>query len=254
MEQHELRPPRGAKRPRKRIGRGNASGHGTYSGRGIKGQQARSGSGPSHAFEGGQTPLVRRLPRRRGFHNPFRVAYTPVNLRDLAKFPDGAEVTPESLHEMGVVRTLRRPVKLLGDGNLSVALTVRTHRVSDTARAKIEAAGGTVEELTPRPPPSERETKAERRAKARAPKAEESASEEAAEQEQKTEAPAAAADTSEADTGEEKPKKTTAKARKAKTSASKPKKGAAKAKKGAAEAAGTEENVSPGPEAAPAKD
>ncbi|MCH7511419.1 MAG: 50S ribosomal protein L15, partial [Chloroflexi bacterium] len=157
MEQHELRPPRGAKRPRKRIGRGNASGHGTYSGRGIKGQQSRSGSGPSHAFEGGQTPLVRRLPRRRGFTNPFRVAYTPVNLHDLAKFPDGGEVTPESLHEMGVVRSLRRPVKLLGDGDLSVALIVRTHRVSDTARAKIEAAGGTVEELTPRPPPSERE-------------------------------------------------------------------------------------------------
>ena len=256
MEQHELRPPRGAKRPRKRIGRGNASGHGTYSGRGIKGQQSRSGSGPSHAFEGGQTPLVRRLPRRRGFHNPFRVAYTPVNLRDLAKFPDGGEVTPESLHEMGVVRSLRRPVKLLGDGDLSVALIVRTHRVSDTARAKIEAAGGTVEELTPRPPPSERETKAERRAKARAPKAEEPASEKAAEQEQEAEAsaPAAEANTSEAEAGEEKPKKTTAKARKTKTSASKSKKGAAKAKEGAAEAAGTEEIVSPDPETAAAKD
>ena len=254
MEQHELRPPRGAKRPRKRIGRGNASGHGTYSGRGIKGQQARSGSGPSHAFEGGQTPLVRRLPRRRGFHNPFRVAYTPVNLRDLAKFPDGGEVTPESLHEMGVVRSLRRPVKLLGDGDLSVALIVRTHRVSDTARAKIEAAGGTVEELTPRPPPSERETKAERRAKARAPKAEEPASEKAAEQEQEAPAPAAEANTSEAEAGEEKPKKTTAKARKTKTSASKSKKGAAKAKEGAAEAAGTEEIVSPDPETAAAKD
>ena len=94
MEQHELRPPRGAKRPRKRIGRGNASGHGTYSGRGIKGQQSRSGSGPSHAFEGGQTPLVRRLPRRRGFTNPVRVAYTPVNLHALAKCPGGGEVPP----------------------------------------------------------------------------------------------------------------------------------------------------------------
>ncbi|MCH7837594.1 MAG: 50S ribosomal protein L15, partial [Chloroflexi bacterium] len=110
MEQHELRPPRGAKRPRKRIGRGNASGHGTYSGRGIKGQQSRSGSGPSHAFEGGQTPLVRRLPRRRGFTNPFRVAYTPVNLHDLAKFPDGGEVTPESLHAMGVAPLRARSV------------------------------------------------------------------------------------------------------------------------------------------------
>ena len=271
MEQHELRPPRGAKRPRKRIGRGNASGHGTYSGRGIKGQQSRAGSGPSHAFEGGQTPLVRRLPRRRGFTNPFRVSYTPVNLHDLAKFPDGGEVTPESLHEMGVVRSLRRPVKLLGDGELSVALMVRTHRVSDTARAKIEAAGGTVEELTPRPPPSERETKAERRAKARASKAEEPtepASKDTSPQEEETEAPAADVDTpkaepsaakpkkatAKAEAGEGKPKKTTAKARKAKTSASKPKKSAAKAKKGVAEAAGTEENVSPDPEAAAAKD
>ena len=153
MEQHELRPPRGAKRPRKRIGRGNASGHGTYSGRGIKGQQARAGSGPSHGFEGGQTPLIRRLPRRRGFHNPFRVAYTPVNLRDLASFPAGSEVTPESLRESGRVRSLRRPIKLLGVGDVTAALTVRTHRVSAAARAKIEAAGGTVEELTPRPPP-----------------------------------------------------------------------------------------------------
>ena len=256
MEQHELRPPRGAKRPRKRIGRGNASGHGTYSGRGIKGQQSRSGAGPSHAFEGGQTPLVRRLPRRRGFHNPFRVAYTPVNLRDLAKFPDGSEVTPESLREMGVVRSGRRPVKLLGDGDLSVALMVRTHRVSAAARAKIEAAGGTVEELTPRPSPEEREAKA--------PKAEEAAAEETSPQE----APAAETVTPEAepstakpkkvkakaDAGEEKPKTAKAKAQKAKTSAAKPKKDTAKAGKGTAEAAGTEENVSPAPEAAATED
>ncbi len=155
MEQHELRSPRGARRPRKRVGRGNASGHGTYSGRGIKGQQARSGSGPSHGFEGGQTPLIRRLPRRRGFRNPFRVAYTPVNLRDLAKLPAGSEVTPESLRETGVVRSLRHPIKLLADGDVTAALTVRAHRVSAAARVKIEAAGGTVEELTPRPPKAE---------------------------------------------------------------------------------------------------
>ena len=155
MEQHELRSPRGARRPRKRVGRGNASGHGTYSGRGIKGQQARSGSGPSHGFEGGQTPLIRRLPRRRGFRNPFRVAYTPVNLRDLAKLPAGSEVTPESLQETGVVRSLRHPIKLLADGDVAAALTVRAHRVSAAARVKIEAAGGSVEELTPRPPKAE---------------------------------------------------------------------------------------------------
>jgi large subunit ribosomal protein L15 len=155
VEQHELRAPRGARKRRKRVGRGNASGHGTYSGRGLKGQQARSGFSVRPGFEGGQTPLIRRLPRRRGFRNPFRVAYTPVNLKALAKFPAGSEVTPESLRETGVVRSLRRPIKILSDGELTTALTVRTHRVSPAARVKIEAAGGTVEELTPRPPQPE---------------------------------------------------------------------------------------------------
>lgn len=156
MEQHELRPPRGAKRARKRVGRGNASGTGTYAGRGLKGQQSRSGGGVRPGFEGGQTPLIRRLPRRRGFRNPFRVAYTPVNVRDLERFPAGSEVTPESLREIGLVRTLRHPIKVLGDGDIAAALTVRTHRVSPAARSKIEAAGGTVEELTPRQPPKEK--------------------------------------------------------------------------------------------------
>ena len=164
MQQHQLRPPRGAKKNRKRVGRGNASGHGTYATRGLKGQQSRSGSGPRPSFEGGQTPLIRRLPRRRGFRNPFRVEYAPVNLRDLERFPAGAEVTPESLRERGVLRTLRRPVKLLGTGEVSHKLTVRVHRVSAAARAKIEAAGGSVEELTPRAekPAAEDAPKAER--------------------------------------------------------------------------------------------
>ena len=149
MEAHELRPPRGAKRSRKRVGRGNASGHGTYSTRGLKGQQSRAGSHVRPGFEGGQTPLIRRLPRRRGFHNPFRVAYVPVNLRDLARLPEGSDVTPESLRDARVVHSLRQPIKILGVGEVSAALTVRAHRVSSTARAKIEGAGGTVEELTP---------------------------------------------------------------------------------------------------------
>lgn len=153
MQQHELRPPRGAKRARKRVGRGNASGHGTYAGKGIKGQQARSGPGPRPGFEGGQTPLIRRLPARRGFSNPFRVAFVPINLRDLGRFPAGSEVTPEALRDSGLVRTLRRPIKILGEGEVSAALTVRVHRVSASARSKIEAAGGTVEELlAPKPP------------------------------------------------------------------------------------------------------
>jgi large subunit ribosomal protein L15 len=116
----------------------------------MKGQQARAGSGPRPGFEGGQTPLIRRLPTRRGFTNPFRVAYAPVNLRDLAKFEPGSEVTPESLRARGIVRNLSKPIKLLGTGEITAALTVRAHRVSAAAREKIEAAGGSVEELTSR--------------------------------------------------------------------------------------------------------
>lgn len=181
MEQHELSPPRGARRPRKRVGRGNASGNGTYAGRGMKGQQARSGSGTRPGFEGGQTPLIRRLPRRRGFRNPFRVSYTPVNVRDLGRFASGSEVTPDSLRASGLVRSLRQPIKVLGDGELTVPLTVRTHRVSSAARAKIEAAGGTVEELTPRPvlaPEAEASEAKAGRAKKRATPAEDSKQEE----------------------------------------------------------------------------
>lgn len=180
MEQHELRPPRGATKPRKRIGRGNASGHGTYAGKGIKGAQARAGYKTRPYFEGGQTALVRRLPTRRGFRNPFRVEYSPVNLRDLARVPTGTDVTPESLLESGVVRTLRRPIKILGEGEVAIALTVRAHRVSAAARAKIEAAGGTVEELTPRPAEPEEPKRSKRAARAEAkPKpAEEEGSEE----------------------------------------------------------------------------
>lgn len=192
MEQHELRPPKGAKKQRKRVGRGNASGHGTYSGRGVKGQQSRSGYKTRPAFEGGQTPLVRRLPRRRGFRNPFRVAYTPVNLKELAKFPADSEVTPESLREVGVVRSLRQPIKILGDGDLTVALTVRTHRVSAAARAKIEGAGGAVEELTPRKSPEQKRKRGRtKKPEAVAAKAEDAPAEEETESEEKPTADAA---------------------------------------------------------------
>ena len=192
MEQNELRPPKGAKKQRKRIGRGNASGHGTYSGKGIKGQQSRSGYKTRPAFEGGQTPLVRRLPRRRGFRNPFRVAYTPVNLTQLAKFPTDSEVTPESLREAGIVRSLRLPIKVLGGGDLTAALTVRTHRVSAAARAKIEGAGGAVEELTPRKPPEQKRTYGRtKKPEAVAAKAEDAPAEEETESEKKPAADAA---------------------------------------------------------------
>jgi len=148
MQAHDLKPPKGATHARKRVGRGNASGHGTYSTRGLKGQKSRAGNKPRRFFEGGQTRLVKRLPSRRGFTNPFRVEYSPVNLRDLAVFEAGTEVTPELLKEKRILRSLRRPVKLLAGGDITKPLTIRVHKASLTAKQKIEAAGGTVVELS----------------------------------------------------------------------------------------------------------
>jgi large subunit ribosomal protein L15 len=147
MLAHELRPPKGAKQARKRVGRGNASGRGTYSGRGLKGQKARSGRKPKLGFEGGQTRLIKRLPRRRGFTNIFRKEYSAVNLRDLERFEAGTEVTPELLKQSGVVRSLRRPLKVLASGELTKALTVKAHKFSTSAKEKIEAAGGSALEI-----------------------------------------------------------------------------------------------------------
>ncbi|MCH8009188.1 MAG: 50S ribosomal protein L15 [Chloroflexi bacterium] len=180
MQQHELRPPRGAKKNRRRVGRGNASGHGTYSGRGVKGQQSRSGYKTRPFFEGGQTPLIRRLPHRRGFRNPFRVEYVPISLNDLARV-DGDQVTPESLRDAGIIRSLKKPIKILADGDLSGPVTVRVHRVSASARAKIEAAGGTVEELTPRKDPEQKRQRGKKKSAAPEAKAtaEDSSDEEA---------------------------------------------------------------------------
>ncbi len=145
MQANQLRPAKGARHARKRVGRGNASGHGTYSTRGAKGQKARNKV--PRWFEGGQTPLLRRLPRKRGFTNPFRVEYAPVNLRDLNRFDDGAEVTVEALKDAGILSTTRKPVKILGTGDLDKKLTVRAQKFSMAAREKIEAAGGTVVEI-----------------------------------------------------------------------------------------------------------
>jgi large subunit ribosomal protein L15 len=147
MLAHELRPPKGSKRARKRIGRGNASGHGTYSGKGLKGQKSRSGRKPKVGFEGGQTRLIKRLPRRRGFTNIFRVEYSAVNVRDLERFEAGSEVTPELLKQSRVVSTLRRPIKVLAMGELTKALTVYAHKFSATAKEKIEKAGGSAREI-----------------------------------------------------------------------------------------------------------
>jgi large subunit ribosomal protein L15 len=129
------------------VGRGNASGVGTYSGRGLKGQKARAGNKPRRFFEGGQTRLLRKLPRKKGFHNPFRVEYAPVNLSVLNGFEAGTEVTPELLIERRMLRNLNKPVKVLATGEIDRALNVTAHRFSLTAKEKIQAAGGTVVEL-----------------------------------------------------------------------------------------------------------
>jgi large subunit ribosomal protein L15 len=148
MKQHDLSPPPGAKRPRKRVARGNSGSGGTYAGRGRKGQNARSGGAKGPYFEGGQLPFVRRVPFRRGFKNIFRVEYTAVNLAVLeALFEAGAVVTPEALAERGVLRSAGEPYKVLAHGGLTKALTVHAPRISAGAREAITAVGGSVEAL-----------------------------------------------------------------------------------------------------------
>ncbi len=143
---NDLAPPRGATRSRKRLARGNSAGGGTYAGKGLKGQKSRSGKNIRLGFEGGQMPLVRRLHTLRGFNNRWRVPYQPVNTGTLQeRFGDGADVTPESLRAIGVLRHLREPVKILARGELTRPLNVRAHKVSAAARARIEAAGGSVD-------------------------------------------------------------------------------------------------------------
>ena len=144
MQQHLMRPPEGAKKSRKRVGRGDGSGFGTYSGRGLKGQKARSGSGTMVKFQGGQLSLLKRLPSIRGFTNIFRQEYSVVNVEQLALFPADSEVTPETLVQVGFIKNLNIPVKILGRGDLDVAISVSAHKFSAAARSKIEAAGGTV--------------------------------------------------------------------------------------------------------------
>lgn len=147
MKIHELRPAPGARRPRKRVGRGDGSGHGTYSGRGLKGQKSRSGGGVRPSFEGGQLPLVKRLPEKRGFFNPFRVEYSVVPVAALNRFPEGTAVTLELMVEAGLVKSLKKPVKVLGDGEVKCPLVVQAHRFSRSARLKLEAAGGQAEKI-----------------------------------------------------------------------------------------------------------
>jgi large subunit ribosomal protein L15 len=147
MKLNDLWPAPGAHRESTRSGRGISAGRGKTAGRGTKGQASRSGGTKGPYFEGGQLPLVRRLPALGGFTNIWRVEYTPINVERLNVFEAGTDVTPEMLVVAGLIKSVNTPVKVLGDGALDRALTVRAHKFSASAREKILAAGGTVEEL-----------------------------------------------------------------------------------------------------------
>ncbi len=150
MKQHEIPAPKGARRARTRVGRGNGS-KGNYSGRGMKGQRSRSGPGPRPGFEGGQLPLVLKLPTRRGFTNIFRTDYAIVNLGVLEeRFESGAQVTLEAMVQAGLLRNLKQPVKVLANGEITKPLAVTAHRFSAQAREQLAAAGGTAEQLPSR--------------------------------------------------------------------------------------------------------
>ncbi len=144
MRIHELKPAPGSNSSRKRVGRGIGSGLGKTSGKGHKGQKARSGGGKGPHFEGGQTPLQRRLPKR-GFTNIFQKVYAEVKLEDLNRFSTGTVVTPQLLHENGLVKRVEDGIKILGNGEIKHALTIQAHGFTKSAAAKIEEAGGKVE-------------------------------------------------------------------------------------------------------------
>lgn len=144
MRLHDLRPAEGSTKSKKRVGRGTGSGLGTTAGRGMNGQNSRSGGGVRPGFEGGQMPLFRRIPKR-GFNNKFKKQWTVVNVEILNEFEDGTEITPEVLLQTGVVSKLSYGLKILGDGELNKKLTVKANKFTQSAISKIEAAGGKAE-------------------------------------------------------------------------------------------------------------
>src|SRR5687768_10237828 len=147
MDLSNLKPSERSKFSKKRVGRGHGSGTGTQAGRGHKGAQSRSGYSFKRGFEGGQMPLHRRVPKR-GFHNPFRVEYAVVNLDDLSeRFADGADVTPDVMRAIGLVRDARLPIKVLARGEMSKKLSVQAHKFSGKAAEKLAAAGGSAQVL-----------------------------------------------------------------------------------------------------------
>jgi large subunit ribosomal protein L15 len=148
VKQNNIAPAPGSRHAAKRVGRGTGSGHGTFSGRGCKGQKARSGNNKVRpGFEGGQLPLIKRLPRKRGFTNIFKTEYSLVSIGELNQFDSGSEVTAEMMKAAGMIKSLAHPVKVLSDGALDRPLTVKADKFSASAKAKIEAAGGKAEEV-----------------------------------------------------------------------------------------------------------
>ena len=146
MQNHTLSSAGSKTRKRKRIGRGDASGNGSYSGKGMKGQKSRSGGGVSPGFEGGQLPLIKRLPSLRGFTNIFKTQYHAVNLDTILKmYPNGGDVSPGTLVETGVLKDQKLPLKVLGRGEINVNLKVSAHKFTKSAKEKIETAGGTIQ-------------------------------------------------------------------------------------------------------------
>jgi large subunit ribosomal protein L15 len=144
MRLSDVRPPKGANKDRKRVGRGHGSGSVKTAGRGQKGQKSRSGGNVPARFMGGQTPIHQQLPYKRGFTNIWKTRYNLLNLEQLGTIEGDEDLTPETLHEMGLLRDAEKPLKILGDGELSKAIRISAHKVSESARQKIEAAGGTV--------------------------------------------------------------------------------------------------------------
>jgi len=148
MMEHQLQKSSGYHRPKKRLGRGNASGSGNYSGRGMKGQKSRSGKGPRPGYEGGQLPLIKRLPMQRGFNNIFKIEYQLVKIGELNRFDKNQSVSPEHLLAYGLIDNLHTPTKILGDGEITNPLVVSAHKFTSSAARKITNAGGEPRLLT----------------------------------------------------------------------------------------------------------
>ena len=148
MQEQSWKSPQGSKKARKRVGRGDSSGYGSYSGKGMKGQKSRTGGGVRPGFEGGQLPLIKKLSALRGFNNIFRREFIPINLTTISKlYEKDSEISPETLVDKNVLKNTNSPIKILGDGEINFSINVTAHKFSRSAKDKIIAAGGTVQEL-----------------------------------------------------------------------------------------------------------